>query len=1108
MKRIKEIIINLTELLYDKKHLLTLNFPFKCKLKLNYIISNNDKDLSSFIKEAKEKKVKKKYSNSNIFGFFNEKLENKNFFGELDSEEGEEDNESVQSSESESENIESDDEDTSLSLKSIKTPQIRRSKSQYYKKKNLINLNKNNIKNNINNNIKKENNINIIKNEIDNKENAIDIKENNKLEENTESKYNEINRLKTVYIKRPNNDIVNINNFEKNKIKPKEIALKETNIDLTKPENQNINTFCNGFLLVSFPYNNAKIIENSKIYRSICGHLICSKLPAMESVIIYKYPIKDSPNLELNNFCASICFPTGIKVCYNQDRRTTYKSFCTNIVNDKGEKYYMTVFHFYHKMDTLTYNKKYTDTSLKNYLRKFGDNIYHTQEEKEKLEKDLEECQELGFREFVYIPYALALISKYPYIDQMKEVLNNIFKIITNYEGILNNNNLIEKSFLNDLISYLIDGIPIPIPNSCILFNLPFTSKKINIESPYKNNLTNISNLNYGNILKFFSIENILIIYRLMLFEQKLLFIDKDYNRLCSIMQSFIDLLYPIEWVNTLIPVMSEQMTRYLQTFLPFINGISEDLLNNNASNALKEAEEGVFQIFIIKGLIKLSKENDDIFTGVPRLPEQIYKKLYNELKSLKDLYDKLDKNKVELYSENINHVFKNIFLESSSIMLYDFMDFIFNIENNYTIFNFDLIIHRKKEKDAEFYKELSETQIFQNFIQNMINNKNNFALFINTIKNVREKYIIDIDKKKGVKWKNSMERKVQLKDIQTKTSLFSLPNHLIKTSLDNTIKYIFKIEKDSWTKINNNYINKNENEYISESNRISNNINIIDEKLYKSQNEIVRFIIPEEIYNNQKESKDYINDLEKPKAIYIKNANNLNKHNLRNELYLNEEEKEEMKENFKKIILSLLKNESNISIDQYLTFVYTTAGRNILSKLIYKKGFKVVKKIKEECFISLTKLCLNALISICNINENEETLDFAVKITQSAFCFCKENDGNLYLIDELRSKLGKDYFMWIKQSFWNTWQNIENYFGINDYRSYCDVLKFDFIFKFLRLKIDKEFIFKYLKYSLEEKMNLLLENEASNDDLVKKYSDLYNNTKNDFITIIDSENY
>ena len=472
-------------------------------------------------------------------------------------------------------------------------------------------------------------------------------------------------------------------------------------------------------------------------------------------------------------------------------------------------------------------------------------------------------------------------------------------------------------------------------------------------------------------------------------------------------------------------------------------------------------------------------------------------------------MYDKLDKNQIEIYSENINQVFKNIFLESCSIMLYDFMDFIFSIENNYTIYDFDLIIQRKKEKDLEFYKELSETQIFQNFIQNMINNKNSYALFINTIKNVQEKYIIDIDRKKGIKWKNSIKRKVQLKDIEAKTSLFSLPHHLIKTSLDNTIKYIFKIEKDSWTKINNTYISKNENEFISESNRISNNIGIIDEKLYKSQNEIERFIIPEELYNYQKDNKDYVNELEKPiKTVYIKNNNNLNKHNLRNEFYLNEEEKEQMKENFKNTILSLLKNESNISIDNSLTFVYSTTGRNILSKLIYKKGFKVVKKIKEECFISLTKICLNALIAICNINENEETLDLAVKITQSAFCYCKENDVNAFLIDELRSKLGKDYFMWIKQSFWNTWQNIENYFGINDYRSYCDVLKYDFIFKLLRLKIDKEFIFKYLKYSLEEKMNLLLEDESSNEDLIKKYSDLYNNTKNDFITIIDSENY
>ena len=64
-------------------------------------------------------------------------------------------------------------------------------------------------------------------------------------------------------------------------------------------------------------------------------------------------------------------------------------------------------------MDTVTYNQLYSEHPLKNYLRKFGDNIYHSKEEKIQLEKDLEECQELGFRDYVYIPYAIVLISKY-----------------------------------------------------------------------------------------------------------------------------------------------------------------------------------------------------------------------------------------------------------------------------------------------------------------------------------------------------------------------------------------------------------------------------------------------------------------------------------------------------------------------------------------------------------------------------------------------------------------------------------------------------------------------------------------------------------------------
>ena len=1095
-KKLKDKILKLTDLSYNKKHSLILNFSFASELKLNYIISEDKKELESFIKDSKNKRVINKNKVDNIFEFLNSKEENQNniIFGEIESEEEDE------SIKSEAENIESEDDDDYFFLKAIPRTLLKRSKSQYYKP---IKLKEKNFISNHNNN-----NNNISNNNINNKKEQNNIKIGERLNNNINNNNINLIRLNTVIVKGRNNNYNNIYNF-RNKIKPKEIILNNSEIDFSKEENENLNSFCKGFFIVSFPYNNGKIIENSKIYRSICGHLLCSKLPAMESVIIYKYPLKDSKDLELNNFCASICFPTGIKVCYNQERRSTYKSFCTNIVNHKGEKYYMTVFHFYHKMDTLTYNKKYTENPLKNYLRKFGDNIYSTKEEKEKLEKDLEECQELGFKEFVYIPYAIALISKYPYINQMKEALNNVFRIYTNYQNIFNNNS-IENSIINDLIVYLNNSIPIPIPNSYIVFNLPFSNNKIEIENPYNNSLGNLNEYNYGNLLNYFSVENIITIYRLMLFEQKILFVDKDYDRLSSVIQSFIELLYPIEWVNTLIPVMSEQMTRYLQTFLPFINGISEDLLKNNALNALEEAEEGVYEIFIMKDNIQISKNNsEDNEYKMPKLPKKIYKKIYNELKSIKDIYNELDINNKNIYAENINNIIKNIFLESCGIMLYDFMDYIFNIKSNCTIYNFDMLIQKKNKEDFEFYKELSDTQIFQNFIQNIISNKNNYNLFISTLNNIQEKYIIHNDKKNGIKWKNSIERKVKLKDIQTKSLLFNLPNHLINSSLDNTIKNIFIINNDSWSKLK--YNNNCANEIISESNRTVDNITIINEKLYKSIKRIERYIIPKDIEESR--IKIYNKDeFGNPiKAKYIKNISNIN--NLRSEFDLNEEDKKSIKDIFEKILLSLFKNESNICIDKCLTYVYYNTGREILSKLMYKKGFRVVKKIKEECFISLAKICLNGLISICNINESDETIDFAVKITQAAFTYSKENEENLLLIDELRSKLGKDYFMWIKQSFWNTWQNLENYFSINDYDSYCDIIKFDFSFKMLRLKIDKVFIFDYLKNSLEEKMNLLLETQSSNnnkegEDLFNKFNEKYSNSKKDLIEIINFYNY
>ena len=97
---------------------------------------------------------------------------------------------------------------------------------------------------------------------------------------------------------------------------------------------------------------------------------------------------------------------------------------------------------------------------------------------------------------------------------------------------------------------------------------------------------------------------------------------------------------------------------------------------------------------------------------------------------------------------------------------------------------------------------------------------------------------------------------------------------------------------------------------------------------------------------------------------------------------------------------------------------------------------------------------------------------------------------------------------MWIKKSFWNSWQNIENYFAINNYNVYCDIIKCEFLFKLLRIKLDKEFIINYLKGCLEEKMILMKESINSNKKEVKNYNDIFIKTKIEIIKIVESEEY
>ena len=186
----------------------------------------------------------------------------------------------------------------------------------------------------------------------------------------------------------------------------------------------------------------------------------------------------------------------------------------------------------------------------------------------EKLEKQLDVCTQFNFNEFVYVPYAACLISKYPYIKQMEKSIQVLVKMLVDEKD--------NSANINKLVLHLTREIPIPTMNKKLMFYIPDLKTSLQINAPVYKDLP-ILNDDIRYLLDIFSIENIITIHHLMLLEQKILFVCDQYCQLSQVIESFACLLYPMQWTHTYIPILSDEMIKYLQSFMPFIMGVDEN---------------------------------------------------------------------------------------------------------------------------------------------------------------------------------------------------------------------------------------------------------------------------------------------------------------------------------------------------------------------------------------------------------------------------------------------------------------------------------------------------------------------------------------------------
>ena len=764
-------------------------------------------------------------------------------------------------------------------------------------------------------------------------------------------------------------------------------------------------TFCEGFFIASFPYKNASVIEKSQLFPAYCGHEECSKLPSMKPEIIARYPLKDTKNLEMNNLAATICFPTGIKVCYSESKPYNIKDYVTPITNQKGERYYMMTYHFYKKITRDEYDKKYEMHPLKHHLMKFGDAYLSLSEDElndekvNEIQTSLEFCQELGFRDFLYIPYCICIISKYPYVNELKKCLRSIYRILSK-EKLITYLNPEEGNYeINNLIMHLIHSVPIPEPNSIVKFFLPYYNKRLEITCPKIEDIS-VMNANTCTLLKVFSVEHIITIYKLILNEKKILFIDKYYERLAKVTDGFISLLYPLQWIHTYIPIMSDQMLKYLETFLPFLNGIHDSLMPL-VKEIFLECDldnEEVFLIYINDDKIKLAsslngkkiKTDKYIQENIPPFPSDLEKKLKHELKKMKNEFSAGQKKNMQMDNETAELKMRDAFINFFVGMFHDYEKYLYLLDEQDVVFNKSLFLNTVPNNEKHFYSEIIDSQLFQQFTQNVIKEDFNY-LYTKLAQREKEK-----DKKEKKKKKKEKEEKKQviLKNYVVSPNYLNIKDTDVK-NIEQSLrkKYPVAIKDVESERILTELAEIDPNKFINESCLIFLTPQQIEaEKGYFIENknlDLRKSAIPK-LTGKMADMKIKMNVKLSTKSTMIELEN------------FNEKKKEEIKEYIRdyaaKIFKSEINNIDNTEKSDLMNIIETAYGREYFINLLSHNTGNIVL-LQKNSFKLLGNLIYNTLIGTLKIEETDKVLEEIILLIKSTRNFGMEEKGKTITI-------------------------------------------------------------------------------------------------------------
>ena len=539
------------------------------------------------------------------------------------------------------------------------------------------------------------------------------------------------------------------------------------------------------FFIASLPkeeYSYAEDINNPGVSYcshniSQCGHDSCAKLPAYKAGLIFKYPQteKNAQNFEISDLVTSLCFPFGIKVCfgnYEKNELILPKKPCdfyfvtTNGFNDQN---YVYVYNFYIKITIEEFKKNYKCDPIKDYL-----NILIQNDDKN-FQNKFEECQDMISTLYVYIPHTCCLVSKYPYFKEMRKTIFSILRLVDNEELLI--------KFLKHIIYEIPDINKFKNYDLQLNYFVPYTLHPVVLKSKYYNRGLFIDIKKMKVLCEYFPVSLLLKIFKLMLSSQKLLFVVNDsseYKNLSLVTLALLNLLYPFNWKYTYIPLLSFNMLKFLQSFIPIIMGIDNSMMEYAKNNYI-EKQNNITIINLKKNRKSvIDVENTDENANI-EIPSELKDMLTNDLKTIfknyspeskeDNLLAKLSKfgnntnqflnfNKVER-NEHIGRQLRQVFLKFFVEIFGDYQEYTSYIDDT-AYFNSESFLNNIPKEQHKFYMSIFDSEMFHDFLQR------NVVINSSLYKPDRYYNKYCIREKKGRQLNNHLTRKDLLKKRKT----------------------------------------------------------------------------------------------------------------------------------------------------------------------------------------------------------------------------------------------------------------------------------------------------------------------------------------------------